>query len=96
VKPPFDWLDVFPDERTHFRHGQKLAEDVQQRCPAGLTPAILLTRRTDVDQGLLTTLSHFLYVLNIDEWLSAEDDFALAYLATHLAVERSSSAASPT
>jgi hypothetical protein len=83
----FEWLEVFPDERTHFRHGQKLAEGVQQRCPEGLEPALLLTRRTDVEQGLLTTATCFLYVLNIDEWLSAEDDFALAYLATHLAVE---------
>jgi hypothetical protein len=83
----FKWLDVFPDERTHFRHGQKLAEGVQHRCPEGLVPALLLTRRTDVEQGLVATPTHFLYVLNIDEWLRAEDDFALAYLATHLAVE---------
>jgi hypothetical protein len=83
----FPWLEVFPDERTHFRHGQKLAEGVQRRCPEGLEPALLLTRGTDVEQGLLTTPTYFLYVLNIDEWLAAEDDFALAYLATHLAVE---------
>jgi hypothetical protein len=83
----FLWSEVFPDQRTHFRHGQRLAERVQQRCPEGLEPALLLTRRTDVDQGLLTMQTYFLYVLNIDEWLAAEDDFALAYLATHLAVE---------
>jgi hypothetical protein len=83
----FRWREIFPDERTHFRHGQKLAEGVQQRCPEGLTPALLLTRRTDVEQGLLTTATYFLYVLNIDEWLAAQDDFALAYLATHLAVK---------
>ncbi len=82
----FKWRDVFPDERTHFRHGQKLAEGVQRRCPDALVPALLLTRRTDVEQGLVTTPTHFLYLLNIDEWLGAEDDFALAYLATHLAV----------
>jgi hypothetical protein len=83
----FKWLDVFPDRRTHFRHGQNLAEGVQRRCPEGLVPALLLTRRTDVEQGLVATQKYFLYVLNIDEWLNAEDDFALAYLATHLAVE---------
>lgn len=83
----FVWLDVFPDERTHFRHGQKLAEVVQRRCPDRLTPALLLTRRTDVEQGIRTTERYFLYVLNIDEWLGAPEDFALAYLATHLAVE---------
>lgn len=83
----FAWLDVFPDRRTHFRHGQRLAEGVKERCPEGLEPALLLTRRTDVTQGLRTTPTYFLYVLNIDEWLSAEDDFSLAYLATHLAVE---------
>lgn len=82
----FRWLDVFPDRRTHFKHGQRLAESVQERCPDGLEPALLLTRRTDVAQGLRTTPTYFLYVLNIDEWLAAEDDFALAYLANHLAV----------
>ncbi|NRQ49199.1 Shedu anti-phage system protein SduA domain-containing protein [Aeromicrobium stalagmiti] len=83
----FAWLDVFADERTHFRHGQRLAEGVQERCPEGLEAALLLTRRTDVAQGLRTTPNHFIYVLNIDEWLAAEDDFSLAYLATHLSVE---------
>lgn len=83
----FRWLDVFPDRRTHFKHGQRLAEGVQERCPEGLEPALLLTRRTDVAQGLRTTPTYFLYLLNIDEWLAAEDDFSLAYLANHLAVE---------
>lgn len=83
----FRWLDVFPDRRAHFKHGQRLAEGVKERCPEGLEPALLLTRRGDVAQGLRTTPTYFLYVLNIDEWLSAEDDFPLAYLATHLAVE---------
>lgn len=83
----FQWLDIFPDQRTHFKHGQRLAEGVRDRCPEGLEPALLLTRRTDVEQGLVATPTYFLYVLNIDEWLAAEDDFSLAYLASHLAVE---------
>lgn len=34
----FDWLDVFPDERTQFKNGKCLAKFVKERCPRGKTP----------------------------------------------------------
>ncbi|GAB3263676.1 Shedu anti-phage system protein SduA domain-containing protein [Nocardioides dilutus] len=83
----FQWRDVFPDHRTHFRRGQVLARTVIDRCPSGLTPALLLTRRDDVEQGFVSTETYSLFVLNIDEWLNTPDNPALAYLANHLSVD---------
>jgi hypothetical protein len=83
----FRWRDVFPDERTHFKNGQILARTVKEQCPEGLVPALLLTRREDVEQGLRTTDSHFLFVLNIDEWRSTPGNPALSYIANHLPID---------
>jgi len=82
----FPWLQLFPDQRTQFRHGRVLAETTRQRCPGGLTPALLLTRRRDVDQGFAQTDEHFYCVVNIDEYTTAEGDAATAYIANHLGV----------
>ena len=83
----FDWLDVFPDERTHFKNGQILARTVQAQTPDGLIPALLLTRRTDVQQGFIMTATHSLFVVNIDEYRRTPGNPALSYLANHLAVD---------
>ena len=83
----FDWLDVFPDERTHFKNGQILARTVQGKAPDGLTPALLLTRRTDVQQGFITTATHFLFVVNIDEYRRTPGNPAISYLTNHLSVD---------
>ncbi|MGW1341329.1 Shedu anti-phage system protein SduA domain-containing protein [Kribbella sp. NPDC002412] len=83
----FDWLDVFPDERTHFKNGQILARTVKDQTPPGLIPALLLTRRTDVRQGFITTATHYLFVVNIDEYRRTPGNPALSYLANHLAVD---------
>lgn len=45
---------------------------------------MLLTRRTDVEQGYRTTETYSLFVVNIDEWLRTPDNAAFAYLAGHL------------
>jgi hypothetical protein len=83
----FDWLDLFPDERTHFRNGRVLAQTVQAQCPEGLTPALLLTRRTDVRQGFVTSGDHWLCVINIDEYRRTPGNPALSYVANHLDVD---------
>jgi hypothetical protein len=83
----FDWLDIFPDERAHFKNGQVLARTVQGQTPDGLIPALLLTRRTDVPQGFITTATHSLFVVNIDEYRRTPGNPALSYLANHLAVD---------
>jgi hypothetical protein len=51
----FDWLDVFRDQRAQFRNGKSLAKFVQEKCPAGKTPALLLTLRADRKQGFYET-----------------------------------------
>lgn len=83
----FNWLDVFPDRRTLFKNGGVLARTVQARAPDGLTPALLLTRRTDVQQGFTQTATHFLFIVNIDEYRRTPGNPALSYLANHLAVD---------
>lgn len=82
----FPWLDVFPDERTQFKHGKVLARTVIQECPSTHTPALLLTRRTDVEEGFRLTETHLLFVVNIDHYRRAHTNPALSYLAGHLGV----------
>jgi hypothetical protein len=80
----FRWRDVFPDQRTQFVRGQQLARTVIDQCPTGLTPGLVLTRREDVDQCFHTTDDgFFLFVLNIDEWVTTRENAALSYLASH-------------
>lgn len=83
----FRWRDIFPDERTQFKRGQALARTVIEKCPDGLTPALLLTRRKDVEQGFRKTSNYLLFVVNIDEWRSTTENPTYSYLADHLAVD---------
>ena len=83
----FPWLDVFTDERTQFRNGKCLAAFVKQKCPADKTPALLLTRDSEVVQGIRQTDNFWVYVVNIDEYRGAESDAALSYLASHLELD---------
>lgn len=84
----FDWLDVFSDERTQFKNGKSLATFVLQKCAPGKKPALLLTQRDDVHQGLQRTDTCRVFVVNIDEYRAAEGDAAVSYLATHLGLSR--------
>jgi hypothetical protein len=83
----FEWLDVFPDGRTQFRNGKSLASFAQERCPDGKIPALLLTRRKDVRQGIHETDRLSLFVVDIEEYRTAEGSTALSYLAAHLGVD---------
>lgn len=83
----FRWRDLFPDERTQFKRGQALARTVIEKCPEGLKPALLLTRRTDVEQGFRKTPTYLVFVVNIDEWRTTAENPAYSYLADHLAVD---------
>ena len=78
----FQWTDIFPDERTQFKNGRRLAELVKQSCPKGKIPALLLTRRTDVTTNRLLTDECYIAVINIDEYLKiAYGDAAKTYFA---------------
>jgi hypothetical protein len=81
----FPWRDYFIDNRTQFRNGKRLAEQVIKDCPNDLTPALLLTERDDVDEGALSTARYYVMVVNFPKYLeSAEADAAAAYLARRL------------
>jgi hypothetical protein len=83
----FRWLDVFRDERTQFKNGKSLAKFVEDKCAPGKTPALLLTLRADVHQGLLQTERFSVFVVNIEEYRATEGDAAMSYLANHLGVD---------
>lgn len=83
----FNWRDVFPDERTQFKNGKSLAKFVQDKCPPGKTPALLLTLRDDGRQGLRQTDRFSVFVVNLAEYRAAEGDAAVSYLANHLDVD---------
>jgi hypothetical protein len=83
----FDWLDIFPDERTQFKNGKSLANFVQDKSPPGKTPALLLTVQDGVKQGFRRTERFSICVVNIREYRAAEGDAALSYLANHLDID---------
>ena len=81
----FRWRDYFTDNRTQFRNGKRLAEQVIKDCPDDLTPALLLTEGDDVDEGARSTERYYVMVVNFPRYLeSAEADAAAAYLAQRL------------
>ncbi|HEY1775891.1 MAG TPA: Shedu anti-phage system protein SduA domain-containing protein [Solirubrobacteraceae bacterium] len=83
----FDWRSVFSDERTQFRNGKCLAKLVQDRCPTGKTPALLLTLRDGERQGLRQTDNFAVFVVHLAEYRSSDGDAAMSYLAAHLDVD---------
>ncbi len=83
----FEWLDVFPDERTQFKNGQCLAKFVQEKSPEGKTPALLLTLRDGVTQGFRQTSKFLVFVVNLQEYRATNGDAARSYLAGHLGVD---------
>lgn len=83
----FKWLDVFPDRRAQFKHGKDLARTVIRECPDTHKPALLLTQRTDVEEGFRLTDTYLLFVVNIDDYRRSETNPALSYLASHLPVD---------
>ncbi|MEX2211242.1 MAG: Shedu anti-phage system protein SduA domain-containing protein [Gaiellaceae bacterium] len=83
----FEWLHVFPDRRTQFKNGQCLAKFVQEECPEGKTPALLLTLRDGLRQGFRHTPNFLVFVVNIEEYRTTAGDAARSYLAGHLGVD---------
>jgi hypothetical protein len=59
-----------------------LATRVKDDCPAGKTPALLLTDRDEIKERAVETDSDYVLVLNLPRYLKiAEADAALSYLA---------------
>jgi hypothetical protein len=81
----FTWLDLMHDRRMQFQNGQCLARRVREDCPEGKIPALLLTGRTDVEEGARITASFYVVVLKLPRYLEqAEADAAVSYLANAL------------
>jgi len=83
----FEWREVFRDERTQFKNGKCLASFVQDRCPSGKTPALLLTLRKGLKQGFHQTANFAVFVVNLMEYRTTAGNAALSYLANHLDVD---------
>jgi hypothetical protein len=83
----FNWYDQFADGRAQFRNGRCLALLVQQGCPDGLIPALLLTARDSVEEQILQTATHFVNVLNLPRYRAqATANAAESYYADRLGI----------
>lgn len=80
----FPWDDHFHDARVQFKNGLRLAQFATASCPDGKTPALLLTDRGDVEQGIKELDDHYVIVVNLPELRGTEADGALTYLARRL------------
>jgi len=80
----FGWRDVFSSRRRQFPGGQSLTRLVKDDCREGLTPALLLTGRDDVDEDAFETDSEYVVVVNVRQYLKAKPDTAASYYAQSL------------
>ena len=84
----FPWNCVIGHGKTTFTNGMDLAERIRDDCPEGMTPALLLTTRDDVEEGYLPTddATH-VFVIHIGRYLEkAAAGAAVNYLAGELGV----------
>lgn len=79
----FPWNSVIGHGKTTFTNGMDLAQRIRDDCPEGMTPALLLTTRDDVEEGHLPTDDATrVFVINIDRYLEkAAAGAAVNYLA---------------
>ena len=84
----FAWRVVIGHGKMTFTNGKDLAERIKDDCPEGMTPALLLTTRDDVEEGQLrTTDGTYLFVIHIGRYLAkAAAGAAVNYLAGELGV----------
>ncbi len=64
----FQWLELFNDERTQFKNGKQLAQLIIKHCPTEKSPALLLTRNSEVAEGVHDHEDYHLIVINIDNY----------------------------
>ena len=61
----FPWQEEIKHGKTVFKNCKDLAKQITKGCPGGMTPALLLTTRDDVDEGHhRTDDSTYLVVVN--------------------------------
>jgi hypothetical protein len=67
----FNWFGTFRHTMRQFPHGQSLASLVKRDCPSHLSPALLLTKRDDIDATWIETAANELVVVvPIDDYLA--------------------------
>lgn len=77
----FPWEELFPNLVAEFPGSRRLSRYVKRLCPEGQAPALLLTRRTDAQQGHLPHEHYFIIVVNVDAYARhAQLDVATTYL----------------
>jgi Shedu protein SduA, C-terminal len=76
----FDWNQTMGHPQIQFPHGQCLARRVQDECPEGLTPALLLTDHDEIEEGPIERDGYFAVVVNLRHYLDrANSDASAAY-----------------
>jgi len=81
----FIWTDVFPDNRSQFQNGQRLAERICRDCPDGMKPTLLLTDRPKEPEQAHELDGRYVVVVNANRYLErASADAAVSYFAGHL------------
>jgi hypothetical protein len=82
----FDWQSLVGHTRRQFINGQCLARVARLHCPAGKTPALVLTTK-DVQPHPYVTDSHFFFIVNMPQALSASGNAAESLYASYLESE---------
>lgn len=71
VYTEFLWEEVFDHGRMTFKGGLELAILIDGQCESGKTPALLLTRRDTVREGVHPHAEFYIVVVNIDRYRAA-------------------------
>jgi Shedu protein SduA, C-terminal len=82
----FDWSGLIGHNRSQFTNGQCLARVARAHCPAGKTPALVLTTK-DVQPHPVETDSYFFFIVNMPEALAATGNAAETLYARYLESE---------
>jgi hypothetical protein len=73
IRHDFDWHAVFGHGRSTFPGGQRLTESVQEWCPAGKQPVLVLTTNADEPERVIEDDSEYIVICHIERWLREHD-----------------------
>lgn len=82
----FDWSQVVGHNRSQFVNGLCLARVARGHCPEGKTPALVLTTK-NVQPHPHETSTHFFFIVNMPQALSATGNAAETLYAQYLESE---------
>ena len=73
IRHDFDWHAMFGHGRSTFPGGQRLTESVQEWCPAGKQPVLVLTTNADEPERVIEDDSEYIVICHIERWLREHD-----------------------